>query len=534
VAVQDRLNAGDSRTATVLRRRAAAAWPLILVGFLAVQAVRALPRVDDSLFAEDSAVYLLLGESLASGSGYRHLSAPGDPPHVVWPPGLPGALAALRLAGADSLPAAKLIVLLVGLAAVPVAYVVLRRRVAPPLAALITLWVALHPDYLWYATLVFSDMLYLLLSLLALLAIEASARRRGWTDRMGLVAWTATVAAYLTRSVGIVLAVPASVYLGWSKARPHWRARIMAVALLGICYCGPAFAWERWKAANLTPDFGGYWKVISLRNEFDWDKGHVAGPGDIVRRAARHARTYVRGLGGLIAGVGRDRHRSIVGLVLAGLIGVGMVQAVRTGHWLVESYLLLYAAAILAYPTARVPRYFISVLPFVLLYPAVGLASAGPRGYRFALAATAAAIVASVTTVAPEGPAPAVRRAYGEYRATAQWLATHTPADAVILCRKPSLMYLWSRRKAMVYPFSRNPALIEDRVLRFRVTHVVEDTISPRTAPFLSSWLERRQRDRTLVYTEGNTRVWRLVQRDLPERAETGVFSERLPPPEVE
>jgi len=511
-SVQQHTGRADTASAEG-RPRSAVAWLLILLfGVLAaIQTARTLTRFDDMLLSEDSGFYVILAQSLASGSGYRQLSTPGEPAHVLFPPGFSVALAGLRLAGFESVTAAKVLVFILGLAAVAAVFLLLKPRGGTAIAALIAVWMMLHPDYLRSATQVLSDVPYLFWSLLALLAIRASARKPGWRDGAGVVAWLCTLAVALTRTVGLSLAAVAPIYLAWSKAAPRWRSRLAAAVLLGVCYSAPPVAWEWWKAANSSAERGGYTLLLQRRNEFDYDKGTISGVGDVAERFLSSTRHCVRGLGGLLLGAGTDRQRSLIGLTALGLIVAGMATAVRRGEWLLEAYLLLIAMATATHPTPQLPRYLVPMLPFLLFYPAMLLTLAGHTGHRAALVALAVFIVAGVGTHNVEGRDAVLRPAYREYRATARWLAANTPPNAVLLCRKPALMYLWSDRKSIAFPLSRDLALTDERVVQRGVTHVVKDSISRFTTVFLEPWLSRRADARVLVHAHGNTQVWQLA-----------------------
>jgi nitroreductase len=506
-------------TSTGQRRGRVRAWSVIALGLLvAIQAVRALPRLDDMLLYGDSAIYLLLADSLASGGGYRDVAHPATPPHVHYPPGLPGALAVARLGGAKNIPAAKALLLVLGLAAGPAAYALLRPRAGTAIAGLIAVWVAVHPDYIRTATMIGSDAPYLLLSLLALLAVEASARQRGWRDWQGIAAWVASVAAALTRSVGLALIVVAPIYLAWRKAGPTWRARLGAAVLLGMCYAAPAVGWEWWKATNPSPASMSYTTLWQFRDELDWDKGKVAGLGDLIDRFVVNGRRCTRSLGGLVVGAGSDRQRTVLGLALLGLIAAGVARALRRGHWLVEAYLVIVAVGTLANPQQPLPRYLMTFLPFVLFYPALLLAAGGTAGHRSAVIAVGLALLTAVATHDVAGRERGLRPPFSEYRDAARWMADNTPPDAVIVSRKPPLSYLWSGRKSVSFPRSRNLALMDAEVRRWGVTHVVEDSFSALTGRFLGPWLGEHGDDLILVHTRGATRVWMLRGRDDADR----------------
>jgi len=95
-------------------------------------------------------------------------------------------------------------------------------------------------------------------------------------------------------------------------------------------------------------------------------------------------------------------------------------------------------------------------------------------------------------------------------------VAANTPPDAVVFCAKPALMYLWSDRKSVLFPFYRDPVMTDQSVARYRVTHVVEDGVSSKTRLFLRPWLADRAA--VLVHAQGGTHVWRLSTSEAPRQ----------------
>lgn len=87
------------------------------IGLAALHFVFGLPVFEPTLFPDgDNAGYLILGDALRSGEGYRDLYLPGTPLHAKYPPFLPLLLAGIG--GLGGVGAAKVAMMLCTTAAV--------------------------------------------------------------------------------------------------------------------------------------------------------------------------------------------------------------------------------------------------------------------------------------------------------------------------------------------------------------------------------------------------------------------------------
>lgn len=66
--------------------------------------------------------------------------------------------------------------------------------------------------------------------------------------------------------------------------------------------------------------------------------------------------------------------------------------------------------------------------------------------------------------------------AWDEYINIAEWVEENTPAESIVMCRKPRLFYYWTDRKVVVYPFSRDVNVVMNSVYRNSVDYVVVDS----------------------------------------------------------
>jgi 4-amino-4-deoxy-L-arabinose transferase-like glycosyltransferase len=209
-------------------------WPIIAILVVALLLRAALvfgtphyvPRIDPR-------DYDRLATSIADGHGYgtTNLAKPGTPA-ALWPPGYPYLLAGLYVVRGDhSWNAGRLLGALLGTVTVLLIYL-LAREVAGPRTALLAAAIAtcFPPLIMLNASLV-SEALFVPLELGSVLAVIAYRRdptRLRWAVLCGALCGLAA----LTRSVGVLLLVPAAI--GMWGARPAPRARLIGPVIAAV------------------------------------------------------------------------------------------------------------------------------------------------------------------------------------------------------------------------------------------------------------------------------------------------------------
>ena len=136
-------------------------WSALGVTFLHV--ILGLILFEPTLFpGGDNAGYLILGDALRNGDGYRDLYAPGTPFHAKYPPVLP-----LILAAFGSVQVSKFVMLACTSLTVLVTAHLGRRIVGDGPALLTALFLAMNPTLLEYGHYILSEAPFILLSILS-------------------------------------------------------------------------------------------------------------------------------------------------------------------------------------------------------------------------------------------------------------------------------------------------------------------------------------------------------------------------------
>ncbi len=333
-----------------------------IVGAIAIAAITAVPV---GVFWDDG-VYLIGAKSLATGAGYRFLHLPGTPPAVHFPPVWPALLAIvwkLSPAFPGNVVALKLVnpfLLAVG-AALACSYGVRRLDVPPVLAAAGAVIFTAALPVMVVAGVLFSEPLFFVILLLALLLADRAADIGGW--RPALEAGAAAGLLTLTRSAGIVL-VPALV-AALLVAR---RRRESLVALAGAAaVLAPWQLWITMRAHELpAPYRGSYGPYLDWVLAMYRDRG--AGFALVLMRTNLLA--VMRTLGVSLFPFGpRDIRPLLVTLVLV-VAAIAVIRARRRATTLLL-FIFFYFAVVFAWPYSP-DRFMWAVWPLLGILLASG------------------------------------------------------------------------------------------------------------------------------------------------------------------
>ncbi len=492
-------------------------FSLVAAGLALLHFLLGLIVFEPTLFpGGDNAAYLILGEALRTGEGYRDLYLPGTPLHDKYPPVLPSLLALSGWVGGVIVAKVLMLACTAGVVWVTALF---GRRLAgkgPALAAAGVL--AVNPTLLEYGHYILSEAPFTLFVTLALwLALR--------DDRKGVVlALTAAALAFMTRTAGValLLALP----LAW-LLEGHGRRRALGAAGTAVGVVGGWVLYQRWAA----PGRDGYLTELLLANPYDAGAGNVDLGGLIVRAADNSWRYVESVLPQTLAGPGALGGASgvsmVLGLAVAAAALAGWTLRVREGLRPAEVFAFLYTGVILTWPPAWTDRRFLlPLLPvlLVLAFVAVWRLASRSRAWIGWAAPIVVAVfgVAWVAETAPDrivcaaayrAGRPCDRPAEASLYAAARWARDNTPLDAIIANRKPRLFYWHARRPGDVYAFSSDPASVMRGLEEMGADYVVVDQISGTTGRYLVPAIQAYQTRFELVYEDGEppSYIFRLL-----------------------
>ncbi|MFQ5888717.1 MAG: glycosyltransferase family 39 protein [Gemmatimonadota bacterium] len=508
----------------------AARWALVAV---ALHLVLGLLLYDPTLFpGGDNAEYMILGESLRTGSGYRDIHLVGSPLHTKYPPVFPLLLAALGWLGGVQL--FKLVSLALTAGSVWLVFALGRQIVGERTAFLAAGLLAVSPLLLEYSHYVLSEALFTLLVLAALLArgSENPAGRRA--------AVAAGAAAFLTRSAGLSLLAALAIHPLLLRRRREAAASLLAALLILV-------GWGLFQRLG-PPGQPGYVEQLLLVNPYEPQLGQV-GPAGLLARAASNLWLYVSavlpqslGIGGGPGPFAANPLVVLFGAVAAGLALSGWLREATRGITLTGLFTLFYLGLITLWPSVWTDRRFLlPVLPILLLYLLDGVGALGSwalRRWSFwwpagAFVGLAVPAILSAGRLIPgrvecvrsyRAGAPCDPPGMASFYAAARWASQNTPPGAVIANRKPDLFFLFARRQGGLYRFSAEPAVVLRGLEELGASYVVVDQISLTTDRYLIPTI-RMYRDRfEPVYSGGDppTLILRFEGNPLTAAARAG------------
>lgn len=501
------------------------------------------------MLAGDNATYMVLGQSIALGKGYRLISDPREPLMALYPFGYPLLLAAvLRLTGttrdllAAIVPMKLLTVAFFG-GALVLLYDLLQKEERWR-AALVTLLTATSPYVLGFATEVQTEVPFLFFSLLALWLYEKQYASRPNYLWLGVVAVVLGASCYV-RSLGLTLAAALGLAL---LLRRSFR---QAATLIAIS-AGLVLPWVLYGMS--LPSTGTH--VALGRNYLSiYLAGDPYGtfgltPGFVVERLTQNL--YLYGVEMLpymifphLQTVLRWKAMRSVLPFLAGGISilpvVGLIRRWRGGARAMECYIALFALSTIAYLWAQ-GRLLVPALPLILYYTLQGiegvleLGQALLRGrVRETAVLLSAVLLLSALVVDGRRISRNIREnihlstleyydrdspQWSNYVRAIYWIDSVAPADVHVMCRKADVVYLLTGRQALEYPYVPQPEPMLELAAETDVGYIIRDafTWTTTTGQYLSQALRDAQKMKpspvTLVYRTDPpvTEVWAVKQ----------------------
>jgi len=406
----------------------------------------------------DDGAYVMLGKSLADGTGYHLTYLVGAPVAVKYPPGLP-ALLAIPWALGGTLAAVRATVGILNPIACGVAAAVIwwigRRDLAlspGPLAV-----AALGPFLLDQAIQYYSIPLaepYFVLGWAAAVALAATVTRSRGALALGFV----LAATTLFRSAGLVL-IPAC-FAALALRRVPWRVVAIGVAAA----VAPLILWGAVHARlvaegplSSSPDEVSYWSLIPV--------GPAQLPAYLLHAPWNNGRAYLSELSAALAGPVVVGHLLVLGALLAAAVGAAWSWRRAPAVALTAAISL---AVVLVWPFAQ-DRLLLPVIPFMGLLAAFGIENGArrlPARLRLAapigLALTALIVglrqvqlrrAAAASFVQGLSPAPrdasiffVLAQNSRHIAVLSEWIRTHTTQQDRLLVDFPAGTYLYSGR----------------------------------------------------------------------------------------
>jgi hypothetical protein len=467
----------------------------------------------------DNAEFMLLARSLAVGNGFRYINHPANRPGTKYPVGFPALLAGWTLLFGQSIVSMKACVLACCVAGVGFTFILGSRLIGWSYALLASSMMALSAVVANYSCQVLSDVPYMLFSLIGIYLLVSGYERR-WHLLAGLAV---CIWAYVVRSAGMSLVLAAAVFLFFKGKKREALAAVGVAVLISVL----------WSIRNysMTGESSRYMQVLLAADPYDPDKGAVTFAG-LVTRAFTNAGGY---LGGLLpvtilpslidATAGRGAGPvGVLASVLAMIMVVLGGWSLRKKGLLTNIYLVLYFGIYLVWPQVwKSERFMVPIAPLLAIYLIWGMRTAlAYFGLKkgVTLGILGALVLTNLFSL-PEhiGRERGYPPGWAKYLETAQWSGANTPPESVVMCRKPFLFGVFSERKTVGYPFTRDKQKMRDYLFETRPDYIVLDNFGggvSATDVYVVPVLQEMVQHLGLAYETGEP-VNKLVKFTLPQ-----------------
>lgn len=413
----------------------------LIIVIIALTAYYALFLSHELWIRSDPAMYLMLGRSLAAGTGYVDYCCPQPRLDALYPPGYPFLLSiAIRIFGDNILLLRALMVAMSGLCLV-VLIGILRRYLEGKELLFVFLLFGLSPLFIYFTDMFATEVPYMLFSWLAILMLN-NERKLTWA--IVLASALSMIIGFYTRTIGIILYISLIIYLLMRRENKY----ILPVLLLGLSVLP-------WVIRVATSDCG-YHTVFMLKDPYNFSLGTITSS-DMLVRILSNIKYYI---GKVVAdlvffpsfkeitfGSAIFPIKIFLSLALSLLLITAFFNYVRQkGIGIAEIYVFIYSAALMFW-TYHDERFFIPIYPFLISYLLIFLRKPKMRLARnIIIFALFAGLIA--------GNIKALKELAGEERGrpfleTMAWLKANTPPDAVIMSPDPASTYLYSERKSI-------------------------------------------------------------------------------------
>jgi hypothetical protein len=465
----------------------------------------------------DSCTYLVLAKSLALGQGFTNIDLVCCPPHAKFPLGFPLLLMPfVYFFGYNYIVLKGLIAMIACLILGSLSYLFQRHKIRH--TGPVLLLTALSPWFFRYSHAVMSEIPYLLFSLLAIFFLFRYKEQKGWLTLQGIFLLVFLAIAYLTRSIGISLAVAAG--FGLVLGNKHDGSRYKKAFFVMAGFALFAFSIGSFHPGNSIETNGSY-----LQQLFCDPYGTVSGGGNpfrslVLRLVHNGYALAFYSFPDVLSG-GEFKHRSVLSIFILSFAVAGFIAAFKKNRSVLEWYLLAYTFIVFVWPFTRHmgTRFIVPIIPFIFYYFMDGVSllkdiipvkKAGIIVYSalFLLLFSSNALF-TFKAIHDEYRKDWSSRPSGRYCAMASWMRANSPPDADFITWNAPFLYVLADRKTTCIPWSDSIVDFENILQKNRGGYLISD---PAEDPaVVQTALQRHPERFSQLYSNGSLEIFKIL-----------------------
>ena len=485
-----------------LARRAGSRLPnistnsnLLLIAILIVTAIVYLALIRPYSFGSyhDDGMFAVLAKSIASGQGYRVISLPLEPHQTKSPPLYPFLLSLLWRVFPyfpQNVPVLMFfsVVVSIGFLSIACRYLTAHDYASPTIAIIVIAMAALNWRAILLSTGVYSEMLYALLSVVALDLAESQGKKDGRLSELAL--GVVLGLAFLTRSSAIALPLAVVLFFGM---RRQWSRMFVPVLVCGLFIAG----WVLW----------GYFHRPAVDGvNAGYYESYLSTLGQVLGGAAgRSVWSIITSLLGMVAANAIGLILVTIPLLCLGLnygsqnpsgfvFGIGVLLFImtlmltvvgffrfrKTGFRLLHAYVAVYLLIHVFWPYAAYDRFLTPLLPWFLFFLVIETNylfnyarrqfASGTTGVKIGAALIGATLILLIGLISynvvsgirmlHDSAKAKVR--YAEDQRAIEWLNSNASTSDVVICYRDPTYYLYTGLKTIRSISAREGGLTQD------------------------------------------------------------------------
>jgi hypothetical protein len=466
---------------------------VIVIGQMILLGLQFTPNISTN---GDDAVYYILGQSIATGHGYRNIQLAGSPVETNFPIAFPSFLAFIHLF-TDTPLLSKILVACLGCLAT-IASFYLFRVWAPwfliPLVLLIGSLSVLNQ----HALELLSEIPYVAATVLSLILLEKSYR----DPKSKWLFWLAVFVSILPmncRSIGMAYS---GAFIIAHLLNKKYRYSIAHFGLLAASILAVKIL-TSWNATSAS-----YFSHLFLKNSYDPEQGYSS-MSEMLSRVFENIGKYATQIlpDTLMPSFihANPNIGALIGLCLSALILIGCIRSLFLPFRLIGIYAVFYCGIISLWQVQwSSGRFLAGILPFLVFLLFLGISTIGeftgkimigaknawksvfmgggplvrPSGIYLGIIWCIATLLAydNISFQAQNaGNGGILSRDWVNFFSCADWIRENTPKDAIVVSRKTEHVYLRSLRQGMIYPFSHDKEKVIEEIKKKHASYILVD-----------------------------------------------------------
>ena len=427
--------------------------------------------------SNDSALYISLGKSIATGQGFTYMGSPYPGYRLLFPLIL---APVIRLSGTDFL-LMKLVVILMGVSTLGLVFLLFKHIMGTRWGLLMMLMSGMSEHHYLFSHTILSDIPYTFFSLLALWYFMKNSEKSGW--RPMFVLGGILLMAFFTRQIGAILFLAVLLF-----KLLEIRGRSIQTIILVVTFLIPVGLWTSRPQTVSVKE-----QILAHRDEAtDKEEKYT-----FIAKKILYNVGYYRERATIMLLTHRYEYnihalRLIPALLVIGFIGCSIRQ--RT---VIEYYFLLYILAYLQHSSWQGVRFFIPILPFLFYYFLCGiiviitiagkllkLNSPVTAAFRGVIMVVVLTFMLSMHVKASWGLIGRLRNK-GYYQgptknflSSIQWVARNTMPENIIISDRAPWVYLLSERETHHFARVNDTAGVLRSILERNPDYIITSNIT--------------------------------------------------------